>query len=241
MPDISLPEIKLPDVKWRDGHLRDMKLPDIDLRDRMPDVDLSKVPLPTAMRDLSMPDISLSDVRVPEVNLSKVRLPDVSLDDLKGMNVDLSGLDAKKLRDLAPFMKPAPKPASKLPWVIVAAVGGMFAGWWFATSSQTGPKVREMTARLRGRIDDWRASRSEWDDAHQVSDEPWSSPSRSDYDATNTWPRSSLPTSAGSSGDEVNGGTWPDSPEGSAAAASSGGYGGSGFEPGTATTDGGSQ
>ena len=62
MPEISLPDIKLPDVRFRDGKLRDMKLPDIDLRDRLPDVDLSRLSLPSALRDEALGMLESKDV-----------------------------------------------------------------------------------------------------------------------------------------------------------------------------------
>lgn len=146
MPEISLPDIKLPDVSFRDSKLRDVKLPDIDLRDRLPDVDLSKLSLPSALRDLSLPEVSLRDLKAP-----RVEMPEVDLRSLDPRRLDLSGIDAKRLREIVPFAKPAPKPGSPLPWVVVAAAAGVFAGWWLATSSATGPAVRGTVAGIRGR------------------------------------------------------------------------------------------
>jgi hypothetical protein len=200
MPEISLPDIKLPDVRFRDGKLRDLKLPDIDLRDRLPDVDLSKISLPSALRDISMPEVSVRDVHLPEVHMPDVRLrdmrmpevhlpefnlrdirapkvdlPSVDLRSLDPRRVDLSGIDARRLRQIAPFMKPAPRPASPLPWVIVAGIGGLFAGWWLATSSITGPAVRQFAAGVRARIDEWRSPRADWDDVEEQTEGFWSS------------------------------------------------------------------
>ena len=185
MPEIRLPDIKLPDVKFRDGRLRDLKMPDIDLRDRLPDVDLSRIALPSALRDMHMPEMSLPDVHMPDVHMPdfsvrdirapKLDLSGVDLRSLDPRRIDLSGIDAKRLRQLSPFAKPAPKPASPLPWVVVAAVGGLFAGWWLATSSLTGPKVRQFAAGLRGRIDDWRSPRADWEDVEERTEGFWSS------------------------------------------------------------------
>jgi len=179
MPEISLPDIKLPDVKFRDGRLRDLKLPDIDLRDRLPDVDLSKMSLPGPLRDITLPEVSMPDVHLPDVHLPDVRdmkAPKVDLDlsALDPRRIDLSGVDTKRLREMTPFMRPARRPASPLPWVIVAGVGGLFAGWWLATSSVTGPRVRQLTDSLRHRIDQWRRGRSEWD-TDEGSDAVWAS------------------------------------------------------------------
>jgi hypothetical protein len=184
MPEISLPDIKLPDVKFRDGRLRDMKLPDIDLRDRLPDVDLSKLSLPGALRDISMPEVSMRDMHLPDVhmpdfNLRDVKAPRVDLSgvDLKSLDprrLDLSGVDPKRLRKMMSFARPAPKSASPLPWVVVAGIGGLFAGWWLATSSMTGPKVRQLAAGLRSRIDTWRSGRAEDTDVEGRTETFWS-------------------------------------------------------------------
>ena len=200
MPEISLPDIKLPDIRFRDGKLRDMKLPDIDLRDRLPDVDLSKLSLPGPLRDMSMPDVSMPDMHMPDMHMPemhmpdrlrdlptpampslrdmkapKVNMPDFDLSSLDPRRLDLSGMDPKKLRALAPFAKPAPKPSTPWPWVIVAGLAGLFAGWWLATSSATGPAVRSAAERVRRRVEDWRAGRSEWDDAEERTEGFWSS------------------------------------------------------------------
>jgi len=262
MPEISLPDIKLPDVKFRDGRLRDVKLPDIDLRDRLPDVDLTKLSLPSALRDLSMPDVhdmhlphmtmpdALRDLPTPsmpdlaalgalrDVRAPKVELPDVDLRSLDPRRLDLSGVDPKRLRAIAPFAKPAPKPSSPLPWVVVAAVAGMFAGWWLATSSATGPAVRSFATRMRGRIDDWRAGRSEWDDAEERSQGFWGNETGWKQEGTHA---GGGPADGSAQSDEAastsDAATW----EGSASAAAMGGdslstgsdegIGGAGYEP----------
>ena len=233
MPEISLPDIKLPDVSFRDARLRDVKLPDIDLRDvKLPDVDLSKLSLPSALRDFSMPEVSLRDLKAP-----KVEMPDVDLRTLDPRRLDLSGVDAKRLREIIPFAKPAPKPWSPLPWVVVAAAAGVFAGWWLATSSATGPAVRGAVARVRGRIDEWRASRSDWADAEDRTEGFWSS--------EDGWKEEgSQPGTGSQPGAGHSGGTWSeqsnqesDGWEGSATAAavsgvdSDAGVGGTSYEP----------
>ena len=161
MPEISLPDIKLPDIRFRDGKLAYLKVPDIDLRDRMPDVDLSRLRcrrrcatcrcrrcrcLDMHMPNVHMPDVHMPDVHMPAFRLRDVKGPKVDLSDLDlrsldPRRLDLSGLDARRLRDLVPFAKPAPKPTSPLPYVALAAVAGLFAGWWLATSSFTGPAI----------------------------------------------------------------------------------------------------
>jgi len=104
----------------------------------------------------------------------KVDLSDVDLRSLDPRRLDLSGLDARKLRDLVPFAKPAPKQTSPVPYVVLAAAAGLFAGWWLATSSVTGPTMRGLAARVRGRIDEWRAARGDWDDAEERTEGFWS-------------------------------------------------------------------
>jgi hypothetical protein len=187
MPEISLPDIKLPDVKFRDGKLRDVKLPDIDLRDRLPDVDLSRISLPAGLREVSMPEVSMPDISLRDVRVPEIRRPDIHVDlsdlDLKAIDprrIDLSGIDADRLREIVPFMKPARKPASRLPFVLLAAVGGIFAAWWLATSSRTGPRVRSLAADIRRRVDEMRGDRG-WDDTEGRGEGSW--PSEHDWKA----------------------------------------------------------
>jgi hypothetical protein len=173
MPEISLPDIKLPDVRFRDGRLRDMKLPDIDLRDHLPDVDLSKLSMPGVLRDMSMPEVSLSGAHLPDVHAPDVHLSDLSLPKFQFPDVDLSRIDTRRLRELTPFAKPGKKSPSPLPWVIVAGAAGLFAGWFLATSPVAGPMVRGMVGRVRDRMNAWRAGRSEWEDAEERTEGFW--------------------------------------------------------------------
>lgn len=259
MPEISLPDIKLPDVRFRDGKLRDMKLPDIDLRDRLPDVDLSKISLPAALRDMSMPDMSMPDIHMPEmhmpdINLRDMKAPKVDLSDLdlKSLDprrIDLSGVDAKRLRAMVPFARPAPKPASPLPWVVVAAVGGLFAGWWLATSSVTGPKVREFAERVKARIADWRGARADWDDVEEHAEGFWSTEDGWKQEGSRGATRGPSPESdvttldtpawdEGSAASAMGGAETGDG-AGAGYSASQEGVGGTGYEPGAgaAATD----
>lgn len=207
MSEISLPDIRLPDIRFRDAKLPDVKLPDIDLRERLPDVDLARLPLPAALRDRSVPELDLR-----------------SLDPRR---LDLSGLDAKRLRALAPFAKPAQKPASPLPWILVAGAAGLFAGWFLATS----PLTRGIVDRLRARIDAWRTARAGWEDAEERTEGFWSN--------EEGWQQQGAQPGAGSGegsweGSAGEGASW----EGSSSAAAMGatstgeeGAGGTGSEP----------
>jgi hypothetical protein len=194
MPEISLPDIRLPEIRFRNGNLPDVKLPDIDLRERLADVDLSKLSLPSAIRDFSM-----SDVSMPDVHMSDVHMPD--LRDMKTPKVDLSGFDTKRLRALSPFAKPAPKSASPLPWIVVAGAAGLAAGWFLATS----PMARTFADRLRARIAAWRSARAEWEDTEGRSEGFWSTEDgwKQDGSARGEGPdaaESASDTSAGPSG-----------------------------------------
>jgi hypothetical protein len=194
MPQISLPNVKLPDVRFRDARLRDVKLPDIDLRG-LPDVDLRDVSVPKALREMSMPDMKMPDVKMPDVKMSDfhmpdvhmpdvhmpdismpdlkrpdlhlrdVRMPDLRMRDFKMPKMDMPDVDLREIRSAIPFGRPAPKPASPLPWVLLAGVAGLFAGWWLSTSSVTGPKVRQIADRVRARIDEMRNGADDWDEA----------------------------------------------------------------------------
>lgn len=258
MPEISLPDIKLPDIKFRDGKLRDMKLPDIDLRDRLPDVDLSRLALPGALRDMSMPEMSMPDLRMPEMHMPDIHMPDFNLRDVKAPRVDLSdvdlksldprrldlsGVDAKRLRAIVPFARPAPKPASPVLWVVVAAVGGLFAGWWLATSSVTGPKMRQLAERAQARISDWRGARAHWDDVEEHAEGFWSTEDgwkqegshgaagHSDHASGDVTPLDAVPWGESSAASAMGGAESGDG-AGSGYAATDEGVGGTGYEPG---------
>jgi hypothetical protein len=191
MPEISLPDIRLPEIRFRNGNLPDVKLPDIDLRDRLPDVDLSKLSLPSALRDFSMSDVSMPDVHLPDVHL-----PD--LHDMKAPKVDLSGFDTKRLRAMSPFAKPAPKSSSPLPWIVVAGAAGLAAGWFLAPS----PIARTLTDRLRARIAAWRSARADWDDTEGRSEGFWSTEDGWKQDGSE---RGEGPDGAASTSDEAPG------------------------------------
>src|SRR5438128_9227258 len=117
------------------------------------------------MSDLHLPDVRMPDVRMPDVRMPDVRMPDLRMRDLKMPRMDLPNVDLRDVRNAIPFGRPAPKPASPMPWVILAGIAGLFAGWWLATSSMTGPKARQVAERVRARIDEMRGTGAEWDEA----------------------------------------------------------------------------
>jgi hypothetical protein len=96
-------------------------------------------------------------------------MPDVKMPDFKMPDVDMASI-----RRLG---RPEPKRRSLLPWVIVAGVSAAFAGWWLATSSVTGPKVRAVAERVRTRIDELRNGGAEWEDGEEQAESFWSSES----------------------------------------------------------------
>jgi hypothetical protein len=207
----------------------DVKLPDLDLRDRLPDVDLSKLSMPSALRDLSLPDVHVPDVRLPKMDMPSPAMPEVDLHALDPRRLDLSGLDPKRLRALTPFAKPARKPASPLPWIVVAGVAGMFAGWFLATS----PMAHTMVGRIRARLQAWRSGRSEWDDAEERTEGFWANEQGWRQEGASrggegTWDSAAV---VGGGGDDVGvGGTGSEPPTGDA------GHGG---DPGAGSDHGG--
>jgi hypothetical protein len=155
MTQMNLRNFKLPEMTFPGGKLRDLALPDIDLRDRL--------------SDLHLPEINLHDIKAPEINLSGI--------DVRGLDprrLDLSGIDAARLREMTPFVRRKPEPASPIPWIIVAGVGGLFAGWWLATSSATGPMIRRMSRGVHDRLAAWRNSQAEWNDGEDRAEGFWS-------------------------------------------------------------------
>jgi hypothetical protein len=168
VPRINLPAIRLPDIRLGDGKLGDVKLPDIDLRDRLPDVDLSELHLPQALRDVSMPDF-----RLPELHQAEIKLGDIKRDiqrqakahHLHLPDVNLPDLDLADVRAMAHLGREAPRARTPWAWIAVAGLAGVFAGWWLSTSSVTGPKMRELADRARRRFAAWRTGGNDWDDA----------------------------------------------------------------------------
>jgi hypothetical protein len=160
MTQMNLRDFKLPDMTFRGGKLRDLALPEIDLRDRLSDLHV---------HDIHVPNIHMPEMKAPDIDMSAI--------DVRGLDprrLDLSGIDAHRLRELSPFVRRKADPASPLPWIIVAGVGGLFAGWWLATSSATGPMIRRMTHGVHRHLDAWRNSRAEWNDGEDRAEGFWS-------------------------------------------------------------------
>jgi hypothetical protein len=141
MPDISLPELHLPDIKLPDG-LRDMNRQDIQnaISDRMP-----------------------KKIEMPDVDLSKVDLPKAIEDRLDKVEKAINKLDLpKSVENRLPGRK---RTNPILPVAALLAVGSMFAAaWWLITSPTAGDKVRELTDRLKARINGHETGLQRYDD-----------------------------------------------------------------------------
>ena len=94
--------------------------------------------------DFKAPEFHLSDFELPKVDMPKVDMPKIEIPDLA------------TIRRLG---RPAPRSNPIWPWAVVMAGAALFAGWWLATSTMTGPKVRRLAGRARERIETMRSSR----------------------------------------------------------------------------------
>ena len=175
MPQISFPDIKLKDIGDRLHDVReDAHLPD-ELRDRLAD----------AGDRISGAGGRLGDEvgdRLSDLHWSDLRLPDIKLPgalrDLRAQKVELPRNLPKHLRrELSRFEvpqvtigKPKPSGPPMVPFVVLAAVAGVFVGWWLATSEFASGRVRSMIHQARVRL----GMASEWDETvEERTEEFW--------------------------------------------------------------------
>ena len=108
----------------------------------------------------------------PELHLPVLHLPDMRLSDLKVPELNMPDIDVHALTRLG---RPARRRRNLLPWIFVGSVGAAAAGWFIATSSMTGPRVRAAVTRLRGRLNTLRNG-WHWNEQTEESTERfWSS------------------------------------------------------------------
>jgi hypothetical protein len=158
-----------------------MKLPDIDLREALPDVDLSDLHMPQALRDVSMPDFNLPELHRPDLKLRDIKRDikrEAKARHLHMPDVNLRDLDMGDVRAVARLRRPAPRARTPWTWIMVAGLSGLFVGWWLSTSPVTGPKMHELADRARRRMAAWRDGGSGWDDATEERTDGFSSSER---------------------------------------------------------------
>jgi hypothetical protein len=119
----------------------------------MPEVKLRDIRLPEGLREMSRDDIvqAAHDVRSSMHMPKKIDMPDIDLS-----KVDLSRIDLSKVelpRQLTDRLPQRRRRNPLLPIAGVLAVGAMIAGVWFLfTSSLTGPRVRSAVSDLKQRV-----------------------------------------------------------------------------------------
>jgi hypothetical protein len=167
MPQISLPELKLSELGDRLQEAADeSRLPE-EVRERIDDAaemlaDAGKDISEAASRLGSEVGERLADVKWPTLALPAAL---AALTEMKAPKVDLSGVDARDLRKaLAKLDLPEVTVGRRssgppiVPIVLLAAVGGVFVGWWIATSTYTSARVKSAVQQVRARMgmaDDW--------------------------------------------------------------------------------------
>jgi hypothetical protein len=104
--------------------------------------------------DFKAPEFHLSDFELPKVDMPKVDMPKVDFS-----KVDLPKVEIPDMATIRRFGRPAPRSNPIWPWALVMAGAALFAAWWLATSTMTGPKVRRLAGRARERIETMRSSR----------------------------------------------------------------------------------
>jgi hypothetical protein len=131
----DVPEIKLPEVNIPEFHRSDVRLP-----------------------ELNWSGLKRLDLKAPEVHLPEFTMPKV---DITMPKVDMPNMELPDMATIRRFGRPAPKSNPIWPWALVAVAAGLFAAFWLATSTMTGPKVRQLAGRARQRIEEMRTARSQ--------------------------------------------------------------------------------
>ena len=164
MPQISLPEINLSEFGERLQEAADeSRLPE-EVRDRIDDAaemlaDAGKDISEAASRLGSEVGERLADVRWPTIALPAAL---AALAEVKPPKVDLGARDLRKavakldLPQVTIGRRSSSPPI--VPIVLLAAVGGLFVGWWLATSTFTSARVKSAVHQVRarmGRADDY--------------------------------------------------------------------------------------
>ena len=166
MPQISLPEIHLSEISGRLQEAADeLRLPE-EVRERLDDAGTA---LAEAGRDISEAagrfgsemGERLGDVKWPVIALPAAL---AALTEMKPPKVDVS-VDTRELRKAVSKLDLPEVTIGRrssgppiVPIVFLAAVGGVFVGWWLATSALTSARVKSAVQQVRarmGRADDW--------------------------------------------------------------------------------------
>jgi hypothetical protein len=168
MPQISLPEIKFSEIGERIQEAADESRIPEEVRER---IEEAAELLVDAGKDLSEAAGRLGDEvseRLADVKWPTIALPAAlaALGEVKPPKVDVAK-DAKQLRKAVsklelPEVAIGPRRSGPpiLPFVVLAAVGGVFVGWWLATSSFTSARVRSAVQQVRARM----GMANEWDE-----------------------------------------------------------------------------
>ena len=117
----------------------------------------------------------MAQISSPKLHLPELHRPDEHLPEWKLPHLRAPELDVHALSRLG---RPAQRRRNLLPWVVLGSAGALAGGWFLATSSATGPRVRTAVGRLRRRVEVWRNGGGDWDDEVEQSTERfWSNES----------------------------------------------------------------
>jgi len=166
MPQISLPEINFSEIGERIQEAADESRIPEEVRERIDEAaellaDAGKDISEAASRLGSEVSERLSDVKWPALALPAAL---AGLADMKPPKVDVS-VDPKDLRKAVARLDLPEVTIGRrrsgppvVPLVLLAAVGGMFVGWWLATSTYTSGRVKSVVQQVRarmGKANDW--------------------------------------------------------------------------------------
>jgi hypothetical protein len=180
------------------------RIPD-EVRDRIDDaaellVEAGKDISEAASRLGSEVSERLSDVKWPAIALPAAL---AGLADVKPPNMDVS-VDARDLRKaIAKLDLPEVTIGRRrsgppvVPLVLLAAVGGLFVGWWLATSSYTSARVKSAVQQVRTRM----GMANDWDENVEERTEDFWSNERG-------WETNQNPGGAALGGETQTSGTW---------------------------------
>lgn len=165
MPQISLPDKKLREISERiQDAADDSHLPE-EIRERLAEAGDRIAEAADRIADAggrvgSEVGDRLSDMKWPGLAAALRAMPDVKLPNLSAPKVDTRDLRKAVSKMELPQVHIGKQPSGPpvVPLVVLAAVGGVFVGWWLATSAYTQERVRSVVQQVRSRVglaNDW--------------------------------------------------------------------------------------